>query len=161
MNDQPSRKQNRLSNFDYTTHGVYFVTVCTQNKRWQFWERGKSVKSLNDPLPLNSAGRIVENVLLELPNGYTGVSLCTYVVMPDHIHFLIQTDKDKAVNLSYFVRLFKTRVTKELNRQIWQRSFYDRIVRDAEEYQNFYNYIKLNPLRWLDDDLSPEDYLMI
>ena len=80
----PVRKKNRLPNWDYRTHGLYFVTVCTQE------HKNTLCRIVGDgfPVPKNT-GKIAEAVLLDIPRKYSGVSIDKYVIMPNHIHILL------------------------------------------------------------------------
>lgn len=77
------RKSNRLGRYDYSTKGYYFVTICTQNREYIFGD------IVNDEMVLNDAGRMVESVLNEIPKHYPGIGINEYVVMPTHMHCII------------------------------------------------------------------------
>jgi REP element-mobilizing transposase RayT len=78
------RKLNRLNNFDYTTQTTYFVTTNTHNLKHHFG------KVINGEMHLNSFGRIVQNQLLWLEENYSYVHLHNYVIMPNHVHILLE-----------------------------------------------------------------------
>ena len=119
---------------------------------------------LPDPafVELSAWGKVVDRILAQMPG------MVTYVVMPNHIHFLLcipgeahgpmqasapteVNGNGKPANLSQQVRIFKARVTRATGHSLFQRSFYDHIVRKDEEYQTIWQYIRYNPQRWYDD----------
>lgn len=87
--------------------------------------------------------------------------------MPNHVHLLLMIQPDGsgrtqfAPTLSRVVKQFKGAVTKRIGEPVWQRSFYDRIVRNQESYQEIWRYVDENPLKWQLDDLCQELLEMI
>ena len=82
------RKQNRLEDYDYSQDGVYFVTICTKNHTEFF---GKITVGTNPVrLDLSDIGLTVDSEIIRLPNIYDGVSVSYRVVMPNHIHMIIE-----------------------------------------------------------------------
>ncbi|OGU64520.1 MAG: hypothetical protein A2499_10140 [Stygiobacter sp. RIFOXYC12_FULL_38_8] len=162
-NKLPNRKHLRLTGFDYSSPGYYFVTICTMNKVEWFGEiSGASVI-------LNAKGKIVEDCWFDLQNHYPNCELDYYVIMPDHFHgILILTERDinywdgsethpkKSRNhgLSEIIRSFKSYSSRRINELSenkskfnWQTSFYDRIIRNEKELYQIRKYIQDNPLR--------------
>lgn len=140
-----SRKSPRLKDYDYSQCGMYFVTICTHEKRRLF----------GDVNMLNTFGCIAETELLEIEKHNSCVSVEKYVVMPNHIHAIIFIDHEhgKAPSLSQIVGWYKAGVSRKIrviepNLVIWHRSFYDRVIRDEKEFLNIWQYIDENPLRW-------------
>ena len=90
---------------------------------------------------------------------YPAVSLDHYVIMPNHIHLLLQicTDDDGrsmiAPTISNVVRHMKGCVSKQVGRSVWQKGFYDHIIRNDADYEGVWNYIEGNPSKWHEDDL--------
>lgn len=154
-NELPKRKRNRKFGFDYTSNEIYFVTNCTKDKIHFFG------KIKNGEMILNENGEIIENQIHWLENQYPYMEIHNYVVMPNHIHLLFDINPNKAGNtkvksVSSLMGALKTTSSKEIhlkdyNDFAWQRSFHDRIVRDANEYENIYYYISENPQRWAND----------
>ncbi|MCL4547687.1 MAG: transposase [Bacteroidetes bacterium] len=158
-NKLPNRKRTRLKEYDYSISAYYFVTICTQGKRKMFGNVvGTSMK-------LNQFGKIVKDCWLDLPNHYSKCELDYYVIMPDHVHgiIIINESRDESVTrpnkknhgLSEIVRGFKSFSSKRINTLLnnenkfhWQRSFYDRIIRNEKELFAIRRYIEQNPLRW-------------
>lgn len=154
----PKRKANRLKTYHYATPGVYFVTICTE----------KRVKTLCDivgdgfPVP-KAAGMIAEVFIREIPVKYPNVYVDKYVVMPNHLHFLLRIvatggTGNPSPTLGNIVGWYKYQVTKEMNKRsgtmgkrIFQRSFHDHVIRGEKDYQKIWNYIDGNPLKWTED----------
>ena len=161
------RKPNRIRHYDYSQNGAYFITVCTQDRR----------KILSDivgddahivPKPY---GRIVEKYIRNVPE------IETYVIMPDHIHMIIRLDDGSmwastptnATNndhpganthippkqsISSIVRSIKTLTSKEIGESIFQRYYYDHLIRNQADYDEIWQYIENIPKKWaLDRDM--------
>ena len=95
MNILPKRKPIRIEDYDYSTPGAYFVTVCTANRERILWadRRGELCSPAN--IPLSEIGTIVENEIQKLNSVYDGVKVDKYCIMSDHIHFIISIITDK------------------------------------------------------------------
>ena len=164
----PKRKPNRLNNFDYSTDGAYFITVCIK-ERQQILSKIVARKTGGDgalDVPkeisirteLTSIGQIVEKNLLS-SNKISGVFIDQYVIMPEHIHAIVIL-KGNAVNggtskapsptnslLSHVVATFKRFCNLEIGENIFQRGYYDHIIRDYEDYETRTQYIHNNPIK--------------
>lgn len=92
MNELPKRKQIRLKNYDYSQNGYYFITICTHNRQKLF---GEIVGATLCGRP-NNPDKMIEKWLLELENKFYAVNICEYIIMPDHIHFIISITGDHA-----------------------------------------------------------------
>ncbi len=155
-NSLPNRKRNRLQNFDYSSTGYYFITICVKNKKKIFGN------IINGKISLNLFGIITEECWNDLPNHYN-CSIDYYSIMPDHFHGILIIEKlqdKKNYSLSEIIRGFKTFSSKRINLEIknnnrfqWQKSFYDRIIRNEKELYQIRKYIEQNPLKW---ELSQE-----
>lgn len=151
MKELPKRKQIRLREFDYTKDGVYFITICTKDRACILSQItvGQDAHILPQA-KLTEYGRIVEKHILLIPG------IDSYVVMPNHIHLMIVKENmcggtmkaSCPTNLSSDIRSFKTVVTKEIGKPIWQPRFYDHIIRDDYDYMIHRQYIDENPLKW-------------
>ena len=146
---------NRLSHFDYSQPGYYFITICTKNHH-SILRRGAQCAPAPLP-PLTSAGLAAERFLLEIPVHYPMISVDHYVVMPNHVHLIlvitaghIGTDGRTvcAPTVSRVVRGWKEAVTKQIGVSIWQKSFHDHIIRTETDYLRIWNYIDTNPAKW-------------
>ena len=153
--DGSSRRPLRLKGYDYSLGGYYFVTVCTKD-RVSHLRRGAHCAPEVLP-PLTAAGRIAEQAVLQISAHYPGVIVDKYVVMPNHVHILLVLPPDngralRAPTLSRIVRAWKETVTKTLGKAIWQKSFYDHIIRNEADYLRIWNYIDTNPVQWREDE---------
>ena len=156
------RKLNRLKNYDYSSVGYYFVTVCTHGKINWFG------KIKNGEMMLNECGTVVENCWLDLSNHYGNFKLDYFVIMPNHFHGIFFIDNTVGdglkpsptkYGLSEIVRGFKTFSSKKINQIMqprnhfrWQRSFYDHIIRNECDLNRIRQYIIDNPLQWEMDE---------
>lgn len=164
-----NRKSNRLKGYDYSKNNLYFVTICVQDKSCCFGSvisagtgRDLSVHHPNEDfsMELNQYGLIVKERIEWLIQQYQYVDIHNFVVMPNHIHLILEIDslrvKDKDVkikSLSSLIGAFKTTSSKLIHELgflefSWQRSFHDHIIRNEKSYQNISNYIDLNPQNW-------------
>lgn len=96
VNDRfPQRKRNRLINYDYSSTGAYFITVCTKDKKSLFWSKnqpdfvGEDIILPPDSVQLSTYGKIVEEAIKSIPEHYPHIELLQYVVMPNHIHMIL------------------------------------------------------------------------
>lgn len=158
----PKRKQIRLKEYDYSTDGAYFVTMCTKDKKHIFWNENVKLVGANcvrlQEEKLSLVGRIIDNEIKGIDGIYDNIiKIDKYVVMPNHIHMIIIINKNNgrtqfAPTVSRIVKQFKGAVTKKIGKSIWQRSFYEHIIRNEIEYAEIWNYIDSNPYKWLDDE---------
>lgn len=154
MNELPNRKQNRIPDFDYNTPNAYFITVCTQNKKKLFWENVGAVIGRPEDVQLSAYGKIVEKAIINISAHYPVVSVDKFVVMPNHIHILLQIHSDEngrpmtAPTISMVVNQMKGAVTKQIGAPIWQKGFYDHVIRNQQDYLEIWNYIEGNPAKW-------------
>ena len=154
MSNLPKRKPIRIENYDYSTPGAYFITVCTTNREIIFWSdrRGELRSPAN--VPLSDIGMIVNNEIQKLNTIYDSVRVDKYCIMPDHIHFIISIDTDEngrtqcAPTISRVIKQFKGSITKQIGRPIWQKSFYDHGIRNQQDYDEIGKYIENNPLKY-------------
>ncbi len=158
---RPERKPNRLKEYDYSNSGWYYVTICTKNHIAYFG------RIKNGEMFPNELGEIADKCWNEIPNHYPETELDEYVIMPNHIHGIIiidyanvgdakfasPTDRTK-MTLSKIIQQYKRAVTVEIKTNYpksnfkWQRSFYDRIIRNERELYDIRKYILQNPLKW-------------
>jgi putative transposase len=161
----------RLSNCNYMSQGIYFITICTFNKQKFFGE------IQNNQMKLNSLGELVNqkwNDTFILRNDLN-LEMLEYVIMPNHFHGLIKIGKNsyntknifcnnsnkfgiQSKNLGSIIRGFKSSVTTVAHKMgyknfKWQSLYYDHVVRNLESLTNIQNYIKTNPINWETDKL--------
>ncbi len=158
------RKSVRLSGYDYSQPGAYFVTVCTAEK--QCILSSISVGAIHESpcVKLTDMGLVVEEKILLLPGRYPRISVDRYVIMPNHIHLLLTFAEDGAIHESPLRALLPTAVgfmkmnaSKDIHRfapaaRLWQRGYYEHIIRGKEDYAARWRYIDENPARWADDE---------
>ena len=90
----PKRKQNRLTEYDYSTPNAYFITVCTENRKNLFWKDVGAIIDRPESVPLTKLGLITRQSIAEIPKHYPMISVDHYVIMPNHIHLLLQITTD-------------------------------------------------------------------
>ena len=161
--DFPKRKQYRLKDFDYSQPNAYFITICTENRKNMFWENvGESIARPED-VRLSAYGKMAEQAIGEIPNHYGAVTVDHFVIMPNHIHLLLQihTDRDGramlAPTISTVIAQMKGAVTKKIGHPIWQKLFHDHVVRNRRDYEMIWNYIEGNPMKWSEDCFYTEE----
>ena len=166
--DLPERKQIRLKEYDYSTDGAYFVTVCTKDKKHLFWDEEKMrLKKTNrvgadiirpEDINLSRTGEIVKEAIENIPIKYENVTLDSFVIMPNHIHIIIFIEKANngriisAPTRSVVIGQMKRYASKTAGFGIWQKSFYDHIIRNYRDYEEKQNYILSNPYKWIEDE---------
>lgn len=175
--DIKPHKSIRLKGYDYSRAGAYFVTICTHNKECLFGS------VMDENMVLNDFGRMVDVEWLKTAEIRKNVVLDGYVIMPNHFHgiFLITENnsgkarlattkynvsikmefgKPKPGSLPVIVGSFKSAVTRQINlvrgtpgKEVWQRNYYEHIIRNPDELNRIREYIINNPLKWhLDRD---------
>ena len=184
-----NRHSIRLKEYDYSKSGLYFVTICCENRKCLFEKIDDSQMVLND------AGVMANECWMDIPKHFPNTVLHEYAIMPNHVHGIIEitntenssipdiSHKKRAKNVSplrgdslasqmfcgtsktigSIVRGFKIGVTKWLrnnlssqypqNQSVWQRNYYEHIIRNEQSYQNITNYIINNPSTWKQDKL--------
>lgn len=151
-----TRQSLRLKNYGYHNAGSYFVTICAQQRACIFGE------IINGNVLLTEAGALAQRVWTELPTHYPNVKLDEFVVMPNHMHGIV-TLKNPATSLSEIVRAFKTFSARHINilrgtqgMPVWQRNYFERVIRDENELLLVREYIRNNPMQWALDEENPE-----
>ena len=154
MNDLPNRKPIRIENYDYSTPGAYFITLCTANREKIFWNRVGADIIRPQNVPLSVAGQIAEQGILQIAEHYENVIVDKYCIMPDHIHLILRIESDidgrmiSAPTVSTAVGSMKRWVSRQIGRSIWQKSFYDHGIRNQQDYDEIWQYIENNPLKY-------------
>ena len=210
MDELKKRKPPRHQSFDYNSVGVYFITICTQNRQCILSRivgtgvldcpQNQSIDNIvgtgvldcpqNQPvdnivgtgvldcpqIELTQYGEIADKYIKQLNDFYEHLSVEKYVIMPNHIHFLlwVKENKNKTDNgqsrtpvptnieransvCSQFVSTFKRFCNKEYGENIWQARFNDHIIRNRDDYEEHVKYIYENPIRWYYDELYTEE----
>ncbi|MBQ2704797.1 MAG: transposase [Clostridia bacterium] len=155
----PIRKPTRLKDYDYSSAGAYFITICTHNRKNIL----SKIVGEGSPLPqLTTNGKLAEEYVLKINEKYPCVKIDKYVIMPNHMHLILRIDNDGRGNpsptVSNVVGWLKYSITKQINRNhdtagniIFQRSFHDHVIRDYDDYLKIWEYISTNPAKWQDD----------
>ena len=175
---QPRRRATRLRGYHYGQTGGYFVTICLQDQKCILG------KIMDGRMYLNEIGKIVVACWNRIPQHFCAVELDVSVVMPNHIHgvILLGTERTKcpcppthtqpnrrgevsSPTLGQIVAYFKYQSTKYVNQyrdiagtQIWQRNYYDHVLRDDIDLQRIRQYIRDNPMQWELDPLHPNNF---
>lgn len=168
------RKSIRLKEFDYSSAGAYFVTICTHDRECLFGTVA------DEKIVLNDIGRIVENEWLQTAEIRDNVFTDAYIIMPNHVHGILFIEEMANVGatgpvaptksgtlqpntLGSIIGQFKSVVTKKIRRSgrinfKWQRGFYDRVIRNDDELNRIREYIVYNPLKWQEDNDNPANW---
>lgn len=204
-----NRRSIRLKGYDYSQSGLYFITMCCHKRVCLFGEIVIDPKNQLPKMVLNDAGKIANKCWMEIPKHFPNVILHEYVIMPNHVHGIIEitqnvgaktVDDNESVGtktvgaknisplprqrspineqhgifnranfdspiqpprspsktIGSIVRGFKIGVTKWMRNNtnvhdVWQRNYYDHIIRNEQSYHNITEYIKNNPVKWADD----------
>ena len=164
-----TRKNIRLTAYDYSKDGIYFITICSRKRENIFAQIGVGdglVSSRTIEIELTEIGKIIENQWNDIPNQFDSVSLDEFIIMPNHVHGVViirrRADTRPAPTLGDIICAFKSKCTMEyLNSiktngtyksvKIWQRSYHDHIIRNEESLNKIRDYIRNNPITWEED----------
>ena len=167
--EMPARKQLRLKCFDYTSGAAYFVTICTYERARLFGQivsAGAGNAPYLQPEP-HSPDQMVGKWLHELENRFPEITLDEWIVMPDHVHFIlfqnrISSPTGSCASLQDILKWLKTQTTNEyirgvkcgmyqpFHKHVWQRGYYEHIIRNDQDLMETRQYILANPIRWLE-----------
>jgi len=160
------RRSIRLQGYDYSRPGTYFITICTHDQEYLFGN------IIDDVMHLNDMGQVIAESWEWLADQYGHISLGEWVIMPNHLHGLIVITDDyrggsrtaptgKCKPVGQLIGAFKTVSTKRINEmrqtpgaKLWQRNFWEHIVRDESEWHRIRQYIQNNPAQWRQDQLN-------
>ncbi len=153
-----NRKKLRLAGYDYSQPGAYFITVCTKERHCILGTIHVGADDHIGPhIKLSSIGKIVEKHTATIPG------VAEYCIMPNHVHFILHISATNILqapmwssaptntSVEKIVRTWKILISKELGRSIFQRSYYDHIVRSDQEHVKIQKYILENPAKWCED----------
>ena len=167
------RRSIRLKGYDYSQAGRYFVTICTYKSRCIFG------KVKDKRICLNRAGVIIERCWNDLETRYNGeIHIDEFIVMPNHVHGIIfipdlgragfKPAPTRKHPLSEIVRAFKTFSSRRINElrnspgtPVWQRNYYEHVIRNESDYRQIGEYILYNPAKWEMDRENPNAKLNI
>ena len=151
------RKKLRLEGYDYSEPGAYAITVCTKDRKHILGSIVGAEDHIGPYTKLSSIGEVVEKYTKTIPG------IDRFVVMPNHVHMILRisaesplegpvwTDAPVKTSVEKTIRSWKTLISKELGISIWQRSYYDHIIRDEQDYIDKARYIEENPAKWCVD----------
>ena len=165
------RKRNRLPDYDYRQPGAYFITVCVKNHKCILGTVVGADDHIGPKVQLTQIGKTVDQYIKQIPG------IGQHVVMPNHVHMILHisaTDPREGpmwssaptgdaeggpmwssaptvASVPSLVRTWKTLITKALGESIWQRGYYDHIIRSEQEYVEIAEYIIGNPGKWAAD----------
>ena len=144
--DFQKRKSPRIPKYDYSKANYYFVTICTDKRRCLF----------GNPFELNWIGKIAQENLIKIPEINPSIRLDHYVIMPNHVHAILDVSADNRKDLNVVIGQYKMSVTKQVRKRlpdfvIWQRSYHDHVIRNKSGYEKIWEYIENNPLKWEED----------
>jgi REP element-mobilizing transposase RayT len=178
--DSSRRKPNRLHGYDYSQAGAYFITIVTEQRQCLFGS------VLDHDMKLNEAGLMVQNAWKALEHRFPTIEAGSFVLMPNHVHgvVILQDQVDVGAGLvpalsprattrvaptlgqivgalKSITTLHYARGVRELGwvafqRRLWQRSYYDHIIRTAEEWKRVHDYIISNAAQWALDSENPK-----
>jgi len=161
----PTRKPTRLHGYDYNTPGAYFITICVRKRKELLSEICVGTGVLDCPQNrLTVYGKIAERQLMRMRDFYDNIRIDNFVIMPNHIHLLIQITGERQFGvgpsgtpvptnslISRFIGTFKRFCNKAYGENIWQSRSYDHIIRGEDDYREIWEYIDTNVLRWEED----------
>lgn len=149
----PKRKPARLKGYDYSQNGAYFITICVKDRKQLLSKIVGDDAHIVPQNNLSKIGIICDKHINYINNKYKNATVDKYVIMPNHIHLIVLLHgtmwaSSPTKNIETIIRSFKTMVTKEIGFSIWQRSYYDHIIRGERDYQKIWEYIDTNVLKW-------------
>lgn len=163
------RKRLRLPEYDYRIGGYYYVTLCTQNRQCLFG------RVENGNMILNDVGEMIHKIWLEIGNKYDGFENDLFVVMPNHLHGILIIDERgpargpaptlslpdvmrnfKSLTTTYYIRGIEENIFEPFEKKLWQRSYYEHIIRKNESLDKIRHYIVDNPRKWGEDRENPQ-----
>jgi REP element-mobilizing transposase RayT len=169
--DRHHRRSLRLKGYDYSQSGAYFITICARSKDPLFGE------IIDGEMILNDYGLVVKKCWLGIPDHFLDANLDLFVIMPNHVHGIIvlhngrgtacrapteRFGKPVAMSLPTIIRSFKSAVTKRSSEscnvsshRIWQRNYYEHVIRNDDELDGIREYIANNPANWENDENNP------
>ena len=162
--DLPKRKQIRLQNYDYSSPGAYFVTICTHDRRCILSDIVVGAATSRPPeVRLTQYGEIVDLAINTISSIYPGISVKKYVIMPNHVHLLLRICEDEngrqtacpagiaAPKVSTVIGQMKRWASMQARTVLWQKSFHEHVIRNENDYREIWEYIEANPARWAED----------
>ena len=157
----PKRKPTHMKSFDYSENHRYFITICSDGKRKIFSDISVGEGLAPPVIHLSAIGKIIEEQLLALSTRYHQIEIENHVIMPNHLHMILRLENAGGASPSPtthdIICTLKSLVTRSCRQigyrgNIWQRSYYEHIIRNEDDYKNTWIYIDNNPARWSEDE---------
>ncbi len=168
--DKHHRRSIRLKDYDYTQSGAYFVTICTHQRQCLFGN------IIGNDMQLNRLGECIQACWQKLPHQFLHLELDAFIIMPNHIHGILilndraaelvqipQSHGTKPGSIAAIVQNFKSVSSRRVNRlrqcsdsSVWQRNYYEHIIRDDNSLNAIRRYIHHNPQQWAEDAENPD-----
>lgn len=160
----PKRKHHKLKDYDYSLPGYYFVTICVDNCKHILSQVGQGLAPADTVTKLTDIGVIAKEQLFDIEKRFSYTRIDKYVIMPDHLHFIIELIGDpikcyeaERPDLYAIIGAYKSLTTRICNKRmntpgakLFQTSFYESVIRSEQGYYEAYQYIEGNPARWLE-----------
>lgn len=153
----PTRKNPHLSHYDYSQNGCYFITLCTEKRKMLLGSISAG------QLELSFLGGTADNELSVLGRFFEDIAIPEKIIMPNHIHFIVQiqqTGNHCPLSVGRFVNLYKGRVSRKAGYPVWQRGYYEHIIRTREDYIRMSQYIRNNPAQWSLDQYNRQEEII-
>jgi len=175
----PKRKRTHLPDHDYAAAGAYFVTVCTHGRECRFGD------VVNGLIRLNAIGEVVATVWQDIPRHFPNVGTDEFILMPNHLHGILiffgheddpatesrppraRMPGPKRASLASIIGAFKSSASRHINAAtsarispLWQRGYYDHVVRSDDALDRVREYIRNNPLSWALDEDNPSKHVV-
>lgn len=164
LNEKPTRKNIRLQGYDYSQAGYYFITICVANRLPLLSKIKPNQRGISPPykIELLPMGIELEKTIEFINKNYKQVAIEKYVIMPDHIHLIVNlkgknefdADRHGCLSLREVIKNLKSYTTREYRKRtgdkksvLWQQRYYDHIIRNQEDYNEKWEYIHNNPLK--------------
>lgn len=154
-NKQIIRKKNRLKGYDYSSNASYFLTVCSDKRKEIFSQIVFDNTVGANIVRLSKIGQKIENCVLKIEEIYPCVFVDNYIIMPNHIHLILTIDTNRrpmvAPTVATVIKQFKGAASKEAGTSIWQKGYYDHIIRNENDFNETMKYITFNAQKWDED----------
>lgn len=154
------RKEIRIKEYNYSQLGMYFITICTKNRKCILSNIIFKEKTNETQSNLLYEGKVAEKYIKSINKTYENICISYYVIMPNHIHMICEIIEEKGSSgtptptnaiIPSLISTFKRLTNKEINNKIWQRNYYEHIIRNEREYIEIIQYINNNPINWNKD----------
>lgn len=154
-NKQIIRKKNRLKGYDYSSNASYFLTVCSDKRKEIFSQIVFDNTVGANIVRLSKIGQKIENCILKIEEIYPCVFVDNYIIIPNHIHLILTIDTNRrpmvAHTVATVIKQFKGAASKEAGTSIWQKGYYDHIIRNENDFNETTKYITFNAQKWDED----------